>query len=776
MSADGSVVFEVKLDDEKAQKKLEKLGKDIGSLESQIEQKEKGKLPLEERLDSVNKKLEEAKKNLSIFQDEQAAISAAMQPGSSPDDYIEAFHRKDQVDAAVKAQQAEVDKLEKEWQSAKSAVDKYDDKIEELTGKLNAAKAEAGGIEQQLAAVNPASKAMGQAMERMEKSANRFALRLKEVVRSALVFTLITQALAQMRKWMGKVIQTNAEASAAVAKLRGALLTLAQPIIEFIIPAFVMLVNVLTRVISVIAQLISMLFGKTFSQSKEAAKDLNKETEALEGVGAAAEEAAGSLAGFDEINTISTEKSGGGGAGGAATAAPDFNLEETLGENQLKNILDLVKAIGSALLAWKISKALELGLKNALLLFGAIYSAATFLENLFGAWTGGVTMSNALGMIASALATALLLFLALGKTMGPIAAGISLIVTGLLMLVTGFRDAMKNGWSLENLLLSIAGILATGIGIGILIGSWIPLLIAGIASLLLAATVATGHGEELLNGIRTVLDGFLDFFTGIFTGDFEKAFGGIEKIFEGFKTIVGSVIDGVRDTFLSFLDWLDEKTHGKFSGIIGFMKDLVSGTFDWAKEYISNAIEAIKKIFLGVIQFITGVFTGDWETAWEGVKNIFKGAWNGIVSALEGAVNLVIRGVNWLIDKINGLIGNGIISEGLKFLGVPNGRIPRITELSIPRLAAGAVIPPNREFMAVLGDQRSGNNLEAPESLIRKIVREEAGGMNTELLQAILEAIRAGQVIKVNETVLGRTTAKAINKVTQTSGKPVLLY
>ena len=46
----------------------------------------------------------------------------------------------------------------------------------------------------------------------------------------------------------------------------------------------------------------------------------------------------------------------------------------------------------------------------------------------------------------------------------------------------------------------------------------------------------------------------------------------------------------------------------------------------------------------------------------------------------------------------------------------------------IPYLAQGAVIPPNREFMAVLGDQTRGNNIEAPEDLIRKIVREETAG------------------------------------------------
>lgn len=54
--------------------------------------------------------------------------------------------------------------------------------------------------------------------------------------------------------------------------------------------------------------------------------------------------------------------------------------------------------------------------------------------------------------------------------------------------------------------------------------------------------------------------------------------------------------------------------------------------------------------------------------------------------------------------------------------------IPTWTPGQIPYLATGAVIPPNREFMAVLGDQKHGNNIEAPESLLRKIVREEARG------------------------------------------------
>ena len=146
------------------------------------------------------------------------------------------------------------------------------------------------------------------------------------MLRSALVFTVISQALSKFRDWMGKVIQTNAEAQAAFARLKGALLTLAQPLVEVIIPALTEFINVLTRIVTVIAQLVSMLFGKTISQSQEAAKGLYEETEALKERRRRGRDAAGSLAGFDEINTIQTENAGGSGGGASSESmAPDFN-------------------------------------------------------------------------------------------------------------------------------------------------------------------------------------------------------------------------------------------------------------------------------------------------------------------------------------------------------------------------------------------------------------------------------------------------------------------
>lgn len=748
MAADGSVVIEAKLDPDEAEKELSKLESKIEKLQDTLNQKKTKHSALAEEARQIGIEYDNARKKLEY-----------MQSGDS-------FFTKDHIQ-----EQAQLVKdLETQWDKARQSADKLNTEIYDGTQELEKMANRAADVKGQIRQITPASKVMNSALESAQKNVDEFGRRLKRIVASALVFNVVNKALSAMKNWMSKVILSNDEARASIAKLKGALLTLAQPIVEVIIPAFIALVNVLTRIISVVAQIVSLLFGKTASGSKQAAKNLDKETKALEGVGSAADDAAGSLAGFDEINTIQTENSGGGG-GASTDIAPDFDFDTSMSEKQLENLLNLIELIGAALAAWKISSALGLGMKGFLGILVAVYSAIQYAKGLFDAWVNGVSWDNFMQMVAGAVGVAAGLALAFG----PVAAGISLVVTGIGMLITGFHDAMKNGWNLQNTLLSIAGILETGIGIGLITGSFIPALIAGIAGLLLALTVATGHGEELLQGVRDVMQGFLDFFTGIFTGDIDKAADGIRKIVEGLKEIVLSVVAGIKDGFLSFLNWLDQKTNGKFKGIIDFVAGLWSDMYDSISNTLGNIMDAVKTIFGGVVDFIAGVFTADWDRAWQGVKSIFTGLWNGIVSALEGAVNLIITGVNFLIRQLNKVsfsIPDWVPAVGGKRFGF---NIQQISPISIPRLAQGAVIPPNREFMAVLGDQSSGNNLEAPESLIRKIVREESGGANTELLQAILEAIKAGQVIKVNETVLGRTTAKAINKVTQSSGKPVLL-
>lgn len=737
MAADGTIIIETEIDDKNAQKELKRLEKQIKSLEEQLNAKKQGRLPLEENLNAVNEKLQEARKQLSLLQDEQRAVNAAMQPGSSPEDFVRAYSDKPQVDAALKQQQSEVEAIQKEWDRANQKLSQYDNKISEINGKLSSAKAEAGEVQKQLAAAGPAADKMASATDKAQKSAGRFATRLKGVVSSALIFTVISQALASLRQWLGRVIKTNEEASAAFARLKGALLTLAQPLLNVIIPALTTFVNIVAAIISKIAGLVSALFGTTAEKSAEAAEGLYNETEAIEGVGTAAKKAGKSLASFDEINQLSGSGDenaiGGGGSGSSGAIEPDFSGFDKL-EDKLNNILKIVGAIGAALLTWKIASMFTNNLKTIGGLALAAAGAFELVYNWLDAWNNGIDWGNLNGMFLGLA----ILAAGLAIAFGPVAAGIALVVGGLAMLVVGIKDVIENGFTLENLIAVIGGMLSAGMGISLITGSWIPLLIAGIASVLLALTVFTGHGEELIEGLKEIFSGFIDFFKGVFTGDFALAAKGIEKIFSGLGKVFDAIISGIEDAFNSFLDWLDEKTNGKLSKII-----------DIAQKWFAEGIANIKQIFGGLMDFLVGVFTGDWDRAWEGIKNIFKGVWNNIISLLEGAVNLIIAGVNWIITQINKLsftAPDWVPLVGGETIGF---NIPLVSEAKLPRLAQGAVIPPNREFLAVLGDQRSGTNIEAPLSTIEQAVENVMGRMGYGGEQTVILQLDRDQLGKV---------------------------
>lgn len=222
---------------------------------------------------------------------------------------------------------------------------------------------------------------------------------------------------------------------------------------------------------------------------------------------------------------------------------------------------------------------------------------------------------------------------------------------------------------------------------------------------------------DILAGALDLVAGALTWVLGLLTGDMEMAAEGFDQMVLGMKEVVqgfGEVLEGVFIAILG-VDCVEE------------IKKWLSTALDWFTQ-TSVYTEGIQTIFKGLYQFFKGIFTGNWEMAWKGVKNIFKGIWNTIVGIVEGAVNLIIRAVNWCIDQLNKIhvdVPDWVTDlTGMTGFGF---HIPNLSKVKLPRLASGAVIPPNGEFLAMLGDQRSGNNLEAPESLIRQIVREESG-------------------------------------------------
>lgn len=703
--ADGEIVFEATISDKKLHQELNKVKSNIESLQKEFNRLGTQKTPMEDRLRNIGAELDAAKQVLADMR-------------TAPKGTYE------KIDVSEQAERVRM--LQSEFNKTANSIDKLNEKLNKTGDKISDAKTQAVELSRQ---IDGRSKGAGlrNATEAAADSMKVFGQRVKSVVRSALVFTVITQALTKVRDWAKNVVMGNSDARESIAQLKGALLTLAQPLVSVIVPAFTLLVKVITAVVLQITRLVALISGKSVKATADSAKALNKQTNALKGTGNAAKKAAGQLAAFDEINQISTDTADNAGGGASADAiTPDFSYMDEIND-KLKKIADAVMLIAAGLALWKLGSSLPGTLGKILTKLGGILIAVGGLiilwESLSDAWNDGVNWKNLLGSLAGAAALAGGLALAFGK----VGAGIGLVVSGAALLVAALHDMMEDGMNLENTLMSVAGLMIGGLGIAVLTGSWIPLLIAAIASLLVAVVNAYGDTEQFVDGIKTMLDGFVAFFAGIFTGDIDRAIGGIEKIFKGLQNVLFSIVDALKNMFLSFLDWLDEKTGGKLHGIIEFIKSSVTGAFTFIKDFIGNAMAAIKKIFTGIVKFLSGAFTSDWDKAWEGIKDIFDGISTAIKGTWASAINAIIRALNWLIDKANKIsftVPGWVPGLGGKHIGV---NIPKINELQIPKLAQGAVIPPNREFMAVLGDQKHGTNIEAPLDTIKQAVAEVLG-------------------------------------------------
>lgn len=846
MAADGSIVIETNIDNKKAQKELNQLAKKIQSLEDQLTSKKQGRFPLVENLNVVNAELEEARKQLSMLQDEQNAINAAMKPGSSADDYMRAYSDRPMVDSKLKKQQEKVDAIEKEWRQAEKALSDYDSKISGLEGKLNLAKEEAGGLQQNMAKSGPAAAKMAKSVDRAQKSASKFSSRMREVIRSALVFTVITQGLAKFREWMGKVIKTNDEARASIARLKGALLTLAQPMIEVIIPAFTSFVDMLARIISMAARITAALFGTTAEKAADSAENLYEETEALEKTGEAAEEAGKSLASFDKINQLSgSSNKSENQAQQDQSIEPDFSIVKTSIQDALSAILELLT--GAALLAIgailvftgaSIPVGLALMVAGALAIVDAVTSNPEAIKALL---QGG--LGEALSIIGPLVAVIGVLLVVTGH----ILIGISLIIMGAAIWAAGAASG-DEGDFIQNILTrlseaaAVIGPLIAVLGVFLVITGHILLgvafIIAGAA--LWAVGKAAGDEGDFVENIKTrlseaaVVVGPLIAVLGVLLVIMGNILMGISFIIAGAAIWAVGKAEGDEGDFIqNILTRLQEAAEviGPWIAIIGIVL-LVAGQIalgiglivlgiaifafskmemDGGESLIDTIVSALSAAMVEISPYIAiiglvlilvpgmqgigiallvagiGLFIAGTALAasnstemksWVEVLQLDQvSQWVSTALLLAGIALVAIGAMTlnpfFLLAGI-ALLGGGVALKALNSSGKTSsgsfsarsgsGRmsVPRLSIDDVPALAKGAVIPPNKEFLAVLGDQKSGTNIEAPTSEIEAAVargmqRYGGGGSNTVILE-------------IDKQVLGRVSYQATQSEVQRIG------
>lgn len=578
---------------------------------------------------------------------------------------------------------AAMDALPESTEDTENAAEKLRLELERAQIALERMEGEARTVETQLDNVRPPASEIHRNIENANKSLGKFEKRLGTIAKKVFIFTVITAGLRNIKAYMGEALETNNDFQASLASLRGTLRTAFQPILTVIIPILKTLIDVLNVAFTYIAKFTSWLFGTTVEASSEAAKALYDQSKATKAAGAAAEKAKKQMSGLDEMNTWQSQSSG----GGASVPDADFTGVNTELSDKMLKILDVIKdnilEIGAGFLTWKIAKKLTNSLRKTFGLTMSIVGAVKMVKSGLDAWQNGVNWDNFFGMLEGGAAIVIGLTVAFGK----LGAVIGLLVDGIAMVVVGIKDWIAQGELTDATFTMIStGILAIGAAIALVVG-WPALLVAAIA---VAALAIYKYWDEIKQFLIDVFTGIKDFFV---------------STWEAISLFFSGILDGILQYFSDTWTAISAAavTFGK--GIADAAKSAWEAISGWFKRSVAP-------------KFTLAFWKSKFSTIADGLTSKIK-------DGINAAIDLFNRFIGWVNEKMN------IRWDALKLAGItviPEGSFQLLKLNNIPRLAQGAVIPANREFLAVLGDQKHGNNIEAPESLIRKIVREEGGG------------------------------------------------
>lgn len=402
---------------------------------------------------------------------------------------------------------------------------------------------------------------------------------------------------------------------------------------------------------------------------------------------------------------------------GAVTVGVAMAQGQQLNLDEITNGLTTVMAIaGGALLAlgiillWiggVVGKGVAIGMiiAGGALIVSAVAAKAAFAPDDVGGW-----LTLIMGIAAGALLALGIILCMVGST--PL--GVGMIIAGSVALVSAVAlnfDVVKDqitGW--VAVIMGIVGAAALVIGIVLTAsGAHLALGIALIAvgAIALATPIALNWDVlvETLKGpigLITALVGAAVLVLGIIltcTGNFAL---GIPLLVAGAAALITPIA----------INW---------DGIV----DKVKGIWDKVKQFWNT--------------YIAPIFTAKW---W---ADLGKRALNGLIGIFEKGINFIIGKINTFvrgIDKVISAVGDIFGADW---------SVAQIPEVKIPRLAKGGVIPPNREFLAVLGDQKNGTNIEAPAELIKQMAME-----------ALLEVGATGQTTKEEHYYLNETELMSI--------------
>lgn len=618
-----------------------------------------------------------------------------------------------------------------------------------------------------------------------------FTARLRGIVSGALIFNGISAGLRQVVSYLGSAALTSGQLKTALGNLQGAAATAAAPLVQVLAPALAALANAAAAVFACLAKIIALFTGKSVSAARTAAKSMAGVGSAASGTSKKVQDAAKSLAGFDEIERLDKKDSSGSGG-----ITPNYSYD---GQSPfLDSILAAVKAgdwnqVGQ-LVAQKLNAAM----------------AAIPWPNIQGkAQTWAATIASTLNGFIARLDWRLV-----GST---IAQGLNTALLFVDTFVQHFHwNTLGNGignalnqcfaeldWErlgrvltnkLKVLLETLHGFVQT-FDFGAFGSDLAQAVMAGINNVdwVQAAGDLSTAAKGILDGLTNLLRGIdwaqvgqtaLEYLQSI---DWASI---VESLFTLIGTFIGSMVELLAPTFASVGNWISSHfTDIGQNGIQGFlngMGSLLADIGSWIQQHmIDPLVNAVKNMLgihspstvfadigrnlvLGLLNGVSGIWgqitdffsrrlddvRQKFADTWQAVNSGANAAWNGIAATIRTAVNTAIGFMNRLLSGAAAMV-NGMIDVLNHFqIDVPEDvpliggtsfgfALDHVSAPQIPMLARGGVIrQPTLAMMGEYSGAASNPEIAAPQSVLQTLLAS-AMADNTDTLLSGFEELLA---------------------------------
>lgn len=267
--------------------------------------------------------------------------------------------------------------------------------------------------------------------------------------------------------------------------------------------------------------------------------------------------------------------------------------------------------------------------------------------------------------------------------------------------------------------------------------------------------ILSGVGELVAKIVPTIAERIPQLISDVLPKLLRAGMDALAGVAQGIGDAMPTLIQCALDAILTFAKGLSQSVPQMFPAVIEIITELAATLLDNIDKIIEAADGIITALIDGLIQGIPALAKAVPKLAAAIIKALAKLALNfadagkniveNILHGLKSAWEKVIAWVKNAVDWIKGIFGGATSSVSSADTGSRSSynmqAMPALRSVEIPALAKGAVIPANKKFLAVLGDQTSGTNVEAPLSTIQQAVAQTFAEMSPQFAQAIIAAL-----------------------------------